>query len=303
MRTDTPRPRPHAVPSPLAYPVRRPWSARRRLGLLGAVALAAIMAPFQVLAQNPSYSVSIVPQFSPAIVTERWLPLLQALERSTGLTLTLRYYKTIPEFEQAFEAGEPDFAFMNSYHAVMARKTQGYLPMVRDSEELLRGLLLVQKDSPVKHLRELTGQRVGFPAPNALGASLYLRALLAQQDVAVVPVYLGTHGNAYRALASGQVAAVGGIYVTWRQERPDLRDQMRVLYETPAVAPHPFSAHPRVPTAHRDAVQQALLQLANSEVGLQMLRSTTLSVPVAADYERDYAPLERLGLERFVVRQ
>lgn len=277
--------------------------SRRRFGALSAAAVSWSWAGAIAWAQNRSYTVAIVPQFSPALVTEKWLPVLQALERSTGLALTLRYYKTIPEFEQGFEAGEPDFAFMNSYHAVMARKAQGYLPLVRDSEEMLRGLLLVRKDSPLQNVRELEGQRVGFPAPNALGASLYLRALLAQQNVAVTPVYLGTHGNAYRALVSGQVEAVGGIYTTWQQERADLRDQMRVLYETPSVAPHPFSAHPRVPPAHRDAVQQAFVQLAASPAGLAMLKPTALSVPVAADYERDYAPLERLGLERFVVRQ
>ncbi len=268
-------------------------------GVAGLLAFGAVPAA----AQPASYTVAIVPQFSPALVTEKWLPVLQALERSTGLALTLRYYKNIPEFEAAFEAGEPDFAFMNSYHAVMARKAQGYLPLVRDSEELLRGLLLVRKDSPLQHVRELAGQRVGFPAPNALGASLYLRALLAAQKIDTVPVYTGTHGNAYRALLVGQVAAAGGIYVTWQRERPDIRDQLRVLYETPGVAPHPFSAHPRVPQPHRNAVQQALLQLASSTEGLALLRPTTLAAPVAADYERDYAPLDRLGLERFVVRQ
>jgi hypothetical protein len=33
------------------------------------------------------------------------------------------------------------------------------------------------------------------------------------------------------------------------------------------------------------------------------MKAVQFSEPVAADYARDYAPLGRLGLERFVVKQ
>ena len=39
---------------------------------------------------------------------------------------------------------------------------------------------------------------------------LYMRALLAAENVAVQTQYLGTHGNVYRSVLNGSVAAGGG---------------------------------------------------------------------------------------------
>ena len=46
-------------------------------------------------------------------------------------------------FEQALQAGELDVAYGNPYHAVMARRWQGYEPVLRDSSERLSGILVV----------------------------------------------------------------------------------------------------------------------------------------------------------------
>jgi hypothetical protein len=43
------------------------------------------------------------------------------------------------------------------------------------------------------------------------------------------------------------------------------------------------------------------LALAQNEVGLALLKAVQMTSPVAADYKRDYAPLERLRLEQFAV--
>lgn len=249
----------------------------------------------------PSHSVAIVPQFSAAQLRSEWQPVLERIGRAAGVRLDMRFYESIPAFEAGFLKGEPDFILANPYHAVMARQAQGYVPLVRD-RQLLTGILVVPVGSPVKSLRELDGQAIAFPAPNAFGASLYMRALLTEDArIRFEPRYVKTHANVYRQTAIGDVAAGGGVNQTLNDLAPELRAQLRVLYETPGAAPHPLEAHPRVPTAVQQKVAAALLTLAQDATGQALLKEARLPNPVPADYARDYAPLEKLRLEKHLV--
>ncbi len=191
---------------------------------------------------------------------------------------------------------------MNPYHAVMARRTQRYEPLVRDGDKPLTGLLVAAADGSIKTLADLQGARIAFPAPNAFGASLYMRALLNQvHGIRFEASYVKTHSNAYRHVLTHVAQAAGGIRATLDRESSAVREGLKVIFETPAAAAHPISAHPRVGAPEREALRSALLALAQTPEGLALLKPTTLGRPVAADYERDYVPLERLNLDRFVV--
>ena len=198
-------------------------------------------------------------------------------------------------------AGEPDFAYMNPYHQVMSRRTQGYIPLVRDSEALT-GIIVVRRDDPITSTQGLEGKTVAFPAPNAFGASLLIRSLLAERDkVSIKPTYVKTHSNAYRSVATGLSAAAGGIHSTFMEEPPEMRQALRILVETPGSAPHPFSAHPRVPAAVREAVRRTLLKMGSDPVGRQGMEDIPWNKLIAADHDRDYGHIERIGLEKYVV--
>jgi phosphonate transport system substrate-binding protein len=249
-----------------------------------------------------SYSIAVVPQFRAEEIHRDWTPVLERLRAATGASFSLRIAADIPAFEESVLAGAPDFAYMNPYHQVMARKAQGYIPLVRDSKPLT-GILVVRKDDPIKSVRELDGKEVAFPAPNAFGASLWIRALLAEREkIRILPAYVKTHSNAFRYAATGKAAAAGGIGVTLVDEPEELRSTLRVLLETPGVAPHPLSAHPRVPEAVRRLVTETLLGMAQDAAGQAMLKDIQMPAPVRADYARDYQPLEKFGLEKYVVR-
>jgi phosphonate transport system substrate-binding protein len=270
--------------------------ARRVAGL--AFALLATAAP---AADPPTYSVAIVPQFSSQQLNAEWQPLLKRVGDRAGVRLVLRFYPTIPEFESGFRRGETDFIYANPYHVVMAHRDQGYVPLVRDQKSLT-GILLVAAKGPVKSPADLEGKTVAFPAPNAFGASLLIRAQLAEEmKVRIEPVYVKTHANVYRQVALGEVAAGGGVNQTFNDQPPELRAQLRVLHETPGAAPHAFGAHPRVPAKVRNDVTAAFLALVRNEPGKRLAADARIPEPVAADYARDYAPLARLNLEKFVV--
>lgn len=274
------------------------WSAAIRLVLLCVAAGAAAAAE----PGKTSYTLAVVPQFRAEEIHRDWTPVLERLRVATGASFSLRIAADIPKFEESVLAGEPDFVYLNPYHQVMARRAQGYVPLLRDSTALT-GILLVRKDDPIQSVRELDGKEVAFPAPNAFGASLWIRTLLAEREqIRIVPVYVKTHSNAFRHVATGKAAAAGGIAATLADEPEELRATLRVLLETPGVAPHPLSAHPRVPDAVRRVVVDTLLAMGQDALGKSLLKDIQLPSPVRADHARDYQPLEKFGLEKYVVR-
>ncbi|MDE2158443.1 MAG: phosphate/phosphite/phosphonate ABC transporter substrate-binding protein [Burkholderiales bacterium] len=271
-----------------------------RLVALGAGLL--ILAGTAAAAPTATYTISVVPQFTAVEIDHDWTPVLARLAQETGYHFKLEVSASIPKFETSVLAGGPDFAYLNPYHEVMARRAQGYIPLVRGSKPL-QGILVVRKDAAIHSVADLEGQSIAFPAPNAFGASLWMRALLSgRYKLHFTPTYVRTHSNCYLHVATGRTAACGAIARTLAEQPPEVQSALRVLFQTPGVPPHPLAAHPRVPPAVRERVAQALLGMARDAPGQALLKDIEMNQPVRADYARDYAPLERFGLEKYVVR-
>ena len=273
---------------------------RRRVAWWAAALLVVGAVTAQAQSDRPSLVVEVVPQFQPAEINRAWGPLLARLEKETGLAFSLKMTKDIPAFEEDLLAGQPDLVYQNPYHQVRAKRAQGYVPLVRDAK-LLTGILVVRKDDPLASTKALAGQTIAYPAPNAFGASLLVRSHLAEVDrIDTQPFYAKTHTNAYRQVLLGRAAAAGGVKATLDKEPEEVRMALRVLWETPEAAAHPISAHPRVRPKDREAVTAALLRMAQDPAGQAMLKEILMPQPVRADYQRDYQPLEKLRLDRYV---
>jgi phosphonate transport system substrate-binding protein len=256
-------------------------------------------------AQNSDkpYTVAVVPQFASTRVYRDWTPLLAQLERATGYHFQLRIYHDFSSFETELEKGIPDFVFLNPYHMTIARQKQQYRPLIRDTATIT-GILVVPKDSPIKKLADLNGKTVAFPSPNALGASMYIRALLAEKfHIKITPVYVNGHQNVYRHVILGEAAAGGGVSRTLEKEADAIKSQLRVIFNTPAIASHPLAAHPRVPAAVGKKIADALLAMSHDAEDGKLLAAVQLSQPVTADYKRDYSGLAKLKLDRYAVTQ
>jgi phosphonate transport system substrate-binding protein len=248
-----------------------------------------------------AFTFDVVPQFTAAKIYTTWSPLLQRIGQDAGLCFELRVAPSIPEFEQKLLKGEPEFVFLNPYHAVLAHQKKKYQPLLADSEDLLTGILVVRADSPIKSLEELKGKNIALPAPNAFAASLLIRAEMAKRKIDINPVFVKTHSNVYRAIIGKDTIAGGGVNYTLDNEVPEVRQQLRVLFETQAYTPHPVATHPSIPAAVRERFLKAMLKLTQDEEGRKLLDAINLSKPQAVTYAKHYKPLESLQLEKFLV--
>ncbi len=249
-----------------------------------------------------TYTFGVVPQFEARALAAVWVPILEELEARTGLDFKMTGSARIPEFEKSYEAGEFDFAYMNPYHSLVANQTQGYVPLIRDGGRQLFGILVVRKDSPVQTVAELEGQLISFPAPNALGASLLMRADIDTiHHVKFNSIYASTHTSSYLNVVLGRTAAAGGVMGTFNRQKDEVKDQLRILYETRRMPPHPVTAHPRVPEEIRERVRMAFLNMAATEEGAALLAKIPMKKAISASLD-EYQILGEWGLENYFVQ-
>ena len=250
---------------------------------------------------EPEFTVFVVPQFPSEEIFRTWTPLLEDVSRRSGVRLRLIISRSIPNFEAELAKAEPDIAYANPYHAVVAHKSKGYQPIVANSQQKLSGILVVRRDSPMRTVSDLAGSEIAFPSPNAFGASLYIRALLNEREkIAFQTDYVSTHSNVFRSVLNGSVAAGGAIRQTLEKEAPELQSELRVLYETPATEPHPIIVHPRVPKSVAARVQEVFIAMGNDPAGAKLLREIQLDRPKAVSI-RDYHDVLRLDLQKYAV--
>lgn len=110
-----------------------------------------------------------------------------------------------------------------------------------------------------------------------------------------------THPNVFRHVILRYAAIGVSNIAALNKELQEVSSQLKIIYKTPELPSHPLVAHPRVPKRLRQAVIDAVLKLAKSNEGRDILKSIRLSKPIKADYKRDYSPMERLELEKYVI--
>lgn len=250
----------------------------------------------------PVRSVYVVPQIAASQLYVRWAPVLERVGIAAGVCFDLTIVQTIPDFERELLSGKPDFAFMNPYHEVMAYRAKGYIPLLADGKNKLDGIIVVKNKSAIESIENLRGTKLAFPAPNAFAASLLVRATLAKQGIDIEPIYVKSHNNVYRSVIVGDVSAGGAVNNTLQREPSEVQEQLRILFKTSGYMPHPFSVNPKISPKEQEQVTRGFMELAKTEEGRHLLDGIQMPDPIAVNYARDYQPLERLGLEKFVVK-
>ena len=243
-----------------------------------------------------SFTFGVVPQQAASKLARVWAPVFDYLGRSAGLEIKFRTAPDIPEFERRVAAGEYDFAYMNPYHYTVFSREPGYRAFAKAEGQLLKGILVVRKDSPIQDPHELSGATLAFPAPAAFAASVLTRAYLTQEGIAFTPKFVSSHDSVYLAVAKGLYLGGGGVVRTFESIEPGVRDQLRILWTTRGYTPHAFAAHPRVATEAVERVTEAMLAMGKNDDGRALLAPLSMQGFEAAE-DADWDDVRALGID------
>ena len=234
--------------------------------------------------------IGIAPQQEPEKVRAMWQPFLRYLEKEVGHAFAFETASSIEEFQQRVLEGRYDIWWGNPLTYIQASKRLGYMAIARDTTRIA-GLLVTLKDGEVKSPKELTGKKIAYSAPDAIGGTLLVQSYLARVGVApdqVETMYTGSHDAAYRAVLDGKAAAAGGVPRSFNALDPAQREKLVVLTRTEEVAPQPFAVHPRVYRSVVTKIQRALLKINWAPEGKDILASIQYKeIVVSNDFDYD----------------
>ncbi len=227
---------------------------------------------FSTMSYAQTLTFGVVPQQSAKKLAELWSPVLQYISEYAGVTIQFTTAKNIPEFEKRLLAGEYDLAYMNPYHYVVFHQKPGYQAIAKQKDKKIRGILVVRKDSSIESIADLQNSQMAFPSPAAFAASILPRAQIAQENIEFTPKYVSSHDSVYINVARGFFPAGGGVMRTFNNTAPEIREQLKVLWQTNPYTSHAIAAHPRVSQVTQDKIVQAMLAMNNDPEAMALLK-------------------------------
>ncbi|NNJ90548.1 MAG: phosphate/phosphite/phosphonate ABC transporter substrate-binding protein [Gammaproteobacteria bacterium] len=243
-----------------------------------------------------SYTFGIVPQQSASKLAKLWGPILQEISEQSGIRIQFATAPDIPTFERRLSEGIYDFSYMNPYHFTIFNQKPGYKALVKAKDKLIKGIIVVRKDSPIDNLEQLNQLAIAFPAPAAFAASILPRAHLAATGINIRPHYVSSHDSVYLTVAKGIYSAGGGVMRTFNNMDKSTKDKLRILWTTKGYTPHAIAAHPRISPEISDTMQKVLVNLADSSNGKELLEKIKIKGFTNAN-DADWDDVRRLSID------
>jgi len=168
-------------------------------------------------------------------------PLLRYLETQlNGVHFRLETSLDYPDYERKLYAGYFDLSVPNPYQTLESVK-HGYRIIAKvKPDSSFRGVIVARKDRHIRFVEQLRGQKISFPAPTALAATMMPKLFLFERglnvDTQTYPRYVGSQYssimNAYRGDTTA-AATWPTPWKTWCAENPHKAKEMELVWETP----------------------------------------------------------------------
>ncbi len=237
-------------------------------------------------------------------------PLMDYLnEQIPGARFKLEASRNYAAFDEKLYARRFHFSLPNPYQTVNAID-KGYLVFAKmGDDENFRGIILARRDSGIREVSDLKGRAVSYPAPTALAATMMPQYYLQTHGVDVQHEldnrYVGSQESSVMNVYLKQTAAAATWPPPWRalaRERPELAQELQVVWETDPLVNSSLVVLPEVPAEVVLQVRDLLVNLHTHERGRRILAAMQLSRFEAADNARYQAVRDFIGRFSLAVR-
>lgn len=216
----------------------------------------------------------VFPNLTAKQTVEIYRPLASTLEKHLQRPVAIYSARDFKTFVARTRQGEYDILLTAPHLAWLARQDAGYRPLLKYTQPV-RGLLVVNVASPFREIAALRGRTIATADPLAISV-LAMQAQLSTHGLKRNTDYLtassGTHINAMMQVINGRAdAAMLGRH-PYNLQSPELRQQLRILAETPSLSSLMYLTHPRLRDAEAQAIRRALLDFAATPDGLAFMR-------------------------------
>lgn len=245
-----------------------------------------------------SYSFAIHPLHNPTRLHEVFQPMIDYLNQHIDEAhFYLEASRDYSSFDNKLQNHTVDFALPNPYQTINAL-SQGYRVFAKMADdEQFHGIFLVRKNSHFSHPKDLIHHKISYPAPTSLAATMMPQYFLYQHGVKQSDVenhYVGSQESSIMNVFHGLTDAAATWPPPWEalsQERPELKESLKVIWQTDPLPNNGLIARNALPEDLVDKVKFALLNLHKHKAGQEILQKIHLSKFETADNET-YRPVK-----------
>lgn len=226
--------------------------------------------------------VAVAAMISPKETFDLYRQLLAYLGHKLNKDLEFVQRKTYGEIDELLRRGEIDLAFICSGPYVAGKEKFGFeslaVPEVHGSH-FYRSYLIVNKDSPYRHLEELKGHTFAFTDPDSNTGKLvptYWLAQMQEQPETFFSriVYTYSHDNSIMAVARNLVdgATVDSLIWEFYQEKnPTFTSKTRIIKKSESFGIPPLVASKNLSVESKERIRQILFSMHQDLEGKKIL--------------------------------
>jgi phosphonate transport system substrate-binding protein len=216
-------------------------------------------------AQPAPLRIGIAPHTSARVILELYQPLRTHLEKALNRPVEILTAPDFTEFARRALAQEYDLAVTTGHQARLFQTDGGYLPLLTYKAEF-KAVAMVPNKSKVKAPRDLKGTTtIGLSASSLV--TLWGQHWLAGLKLGPIPVrYVSAADSVAQLLLAGDGSAGFVSLANFQKLPPEVRSQLHILAESPAMAGRVYVLNQRNAT-QRPALEAALWTFAASASG------------------------------------
>lgn len=177
---------------------------------------------------------------------EIWQKVFSYISQETGLELVFEPAGSQLDFELNLAKSYYDLAVVSPLQFDAFRLNPGYQAQVKRKAQPIRGIIFVKKNGAIKSFSELRDAIIAFPNPLNFESSIAPRESLKRLKFNIIPKFLPSESAVYLEVINEKYIAGSGTQENFLAQPVEIRNSLKIIWDSPGFTPHAFVAHPRV---------------------------------------------------------
>ena len=282
------------------------------LVLVGVIALAGCSSEAELGTEDNPIIMSFVPSGDTQEILASGEEIAKLVSEKTGLVIEANVGTDFAAVREAMGAEKAHIGWLNTFNYVLANEKYGVdvgLVTERFGLTTYKGQINVRADSGIESLEDLKGKVMCWVDPNSTSGYIIPRIMLKANGIDpdtdfAQTIEAGSHNNVITQVYNGDCDA-GASYDDARssveEDLPDVKEQVVILATTTDIPNDSVSFIKDFPKEKREDIVNALLEIAGTEEGKQMLNDlySIAGLQKAEDsfYDAFRADLSKAGMD------
>lgn len=202
---------------------------------------------------------------------EAWAQLFAYISKKSGLDIKFEPASSQLNFELNLAKSYYDLAVVTPLQFDAFRENPGYQAQVKRKAQPIRSIIFVKKNGAIKSFSELRDSIIAFPNPLNFESSIVPRESLKRLKFNIIPQFLASEASVYKEVISEQYIAGSGTHENFLAQPIEIRNSLKIVWDSPGFSPHPFVAHPRVNFLSLVKLKRAFVNMIKDEEGAKLL--------------------------------